>query len=79
MGSDSKDTTAPKPEVAVSRRTASRLAGLADTDIRSALKALAYGARAVRGRPGERIAEVAAREGIALGHVTPSSPPPQAA
>ena len=64
----------------MSRRIATQLAAKADVDLRSAVKAMRFGADAVRGRPGERIAEVAAREGIALGTAqSHSNPPPSRA
>lgn len=50
----------------MSRRIATQLAAKADVDLRSAIKALAEGAAAVKGRAGERIAEAAAANGIAL-------------
>lgn len=51
----------------MSIRIITRLASEADVDPRTARKAFRYGADAVRGRAGARLAEVAAREGIVLG------------
>lgn len=49
-----------------SNRTATKLAAAADVDWRTARKALRHGVSAVRGRPGERIAEAAKALGISL-------------
>ena len=57
------------------RLYALQIAALADCDPRSAAKALREGAAAVRGRAGERIAEIAAERGISL-PLTDSVPPP---
>lgn len=46
---------------------AKRLAFEADCDERTAVKAIKYGAAAVRGRPGERLAGAARKLNIALG------------
>jgi hypothetical protein len=44
-----------------------RLAAAAEVDPRTARKALARGAEAVRGRAGERVAEAAKKLGLTLG------------
>lgn len=62
----------------MSIRIITQLAFEADVDPRTARKAYRYGAEAVRGRAGLRLAEVAARIGITLGEVS-SHPKPQAA
>ena len=58
-----------------------QLALAADVDPRTARKAMREGAAAVRGRPGERIAEQARILGIALPYTSTSraSEPPTAA
>jgi hypothetical protein len=43
---------------------ARQLAALADVDVRTARKALAHGPAVVRGRAGERVAEVLRRIGV---------------
>lgn len=55
--------------------TAHRLAETASVDVRSATKALAFGADAVKGLAGKRIAEAAIRLGLTLPRSSSAEPP----